>query len=48
MFKKIIEWFQKGQMSGVEAYIVSKHPQNAADVDYWHRQYDFERARMGF
>jgi hypothetical protein len=41
MFKKLINWLTaNSQQSSLEAYIISKNPQSAADVDYWTREYD--------
>ena len=48
MFKQLIEWLQKGQASGLEAYIVSRNPQNAAEVDYWQRQYELNNSAKRF
>jgi hypothetical protein len=31
----------------LEQYIVSKNPTNAAEVDYWQRQYDTEAQYWG-
>ena len=39
MFAKLKQWFQKNPKSDLEAYIISKNPQNAADVDHWVRYY---------
>jgi hypothetical protein len=33
------KFFNQSQMSGLEAYIVSHNPQNAADVDRLSREY---------
>lgn len=38
MFKKLIKWFTS-QPSSLETYILSKHPTNAAEVEYWTVQY---------
>jgi hypothetical protein len=40
MFKKLILWFTKPTQSKLEAYIISKRPTNAAEVDFWTRQYE--------
>ena len=41
MFKKIINWFVGTPQTDLERYIVSKNPQNPAEVDHWLRQYDY-------
>jgi hypothetical protein len=41
MFKQILDWLlQSSQQSGLEAYIISKHPTSPAEVDYWTKEYD--------
>jgi len=35
------------QPSGFEAYIASKNPQNAGDVDHWMRVYQQKDGRYG-
>lgn len=39
MFKKLHNWLFS-QPSELEAYILSKRPTNAAEVDYWTIQYN--------
>lgn len=39
-FKKLVEFFTQMHQSEVDAYISSKNPGNAAEVEYWLRQYD--------
>lgn len=44
MFKKLLKWLNKSPMqSDVEAFIASKNPKSAAEVDYWLRYYDANR-----
>lgn len=38
MFKRFIQWLNS-HPSSLEAYILSKHPTNAAEVEYWTVQY---------
>lgn len=40
MFKRFITWLFS-QKSDLELYILSKHPTNAAEVDYWTVQYSY-------
>jgi len=43
ILEKLSEMFPKaGYQSRLEQYINSKNPTNAADVDYWQRQYESE------
>lgn len=43
VLERLAEMFPKQQyQSRLEQYINSKNPTNAADVDYWQRQYDTE------
>ncbi len=42
MFKKMFGWLVD-KPSDLEAYILSKHPQNAAEVDYWTICYGYQR-----
>jgi hypothetical protein len=43
MLERLSEMFPKQQyQSRLEQYINSKNPTNAAEVDYWQRQYDSE------
>jgi len=48
ILEKLAEMFptQKYQ-SRLEQYINSKNPTNAADVDYWQRQYETEAKYWG-
>ena len=43
LMERLGEMFPKaGYQSRLEQYINSKNPTNAAEVDYWQRQYDSE------
>jgi hypothetical protein len=43
LMERLAEMFPKaGYHSRLEQYINSKNPTNAAEVDYWQRQYDSE------
>jgi hypothetical protein len=43
VLERLAEMFPKqGYQSRLEQYINSKNPANAADVDYWQRQYESE------
>jgi hypothetical protein len=41
ILERLAEMFPQ-QQSRLEQYINSKNPTNAAEVDYWQRQYDTE------
>jgi hypothetical protein len=46
--ERLAEMFPKqGYQSRLEQYINSKNPTNAAEVDYWQRQYDSEAQYWG-
>ena len=48
ILEKLSDMFPKaGYQSRLEQYINSKHPTNAAEVDYWQRQYDTEGQYWG-
>jgi hypothetical protein len=40
MFKKLINWLTPSSQSQLERFIVSKNPTNAAEVEYWTREYE--------
>lgn len=40
MFKKLLSWLNPSQQSALEAFINSKRPTNAAEVEYWTHQYE--------
>ena len=43
LMERLAEMFPRtGYQSRLEQYINSKNPTNAAEVDYWQRQYDAE------
>jgi len=48
LIERLAEMFPKqGYQSRLEQYINSKNPANAADVDYWQRQYEAEAKYWG-
>jgi len=48
LIERLAEMFPKqGYQSRLEQYINSKNPANAADVDYWQRQYETEAKYWG-
>ena len=48
VLERLAEMFPKQQyQSRLEQYINSKNPTNAAEVDYWQRQYDNEAQYWG-
>ena len=48
ILERLAEMFPKqNYQTRLEAYINSKNPQNAADVDYWSRQYHSESQYWG-
>jgi hypothetical protein len=48
LIERLGEMFPKqGYQSRLEQYINSKNPTNAAEVDYWQRQYDTEGQYWG-
>ena len=48
LLERLAEMFPKQHyQSRLEAYISSKNPANAADVDYWERQYHSEAQYWG-
>ena len=41
MLTKIIKWFtSNSEQSQLERFIISKNPTNAAEVEYWTREYE--------
>ena len=40
MFKNIIKWFTPSSQSQLEQFIISKRPTNAAEVEFWTREYE--------
>ena len=48
ILERLADMFPKvGYQSRLEQYINSKNPTNAADVDYWQRQYESEAKQWG-
>ena len=47
LLEQLTKLFQTNQQSRLEQYITSKNPTNAAEVDYWARQYDAEAQYWG-
>ena len=47
LLEQLTKLFTTNQQSRLEQYINSKNPTNAADVDYWQRQYDSEAKYWG-
>jgi hypothetical protein len=48
LIERLSDMFPKQQyQSRLEQYINSKNPSNAADVDYWQRQYETEAKYWG-
>ena len=45
--KKFFETSQQSQQSQLEAFITSKRPTNAAEVEYWTREYETEGKYWG-
>lgn len=39
------KWFSPTLHSDIERYVASKNPTSPAEIDYWIRQYDFQRSR---
>lgn len=39
LLETLSNWFKPALQSELEAFINSKHPQSAADVDHWTREY---------
>ena len=48
ILERLADMFPKqNYQSRLEQYISSKNPANAADVDYWQRQYETEAQHWG-
>ena len=47
LLEQLTKLFTTNQQSRLEQYINSKNPTNAADVDYWQRQYESEAKHWG-
>lgn len=48
MFKSIIEWLTKPQISEIEYYIASKNPQTTADVEQLIKEFNYKRKLQCF
>lgn len=46
---KIINWFIKpyDYQTEIESYILSKQPTSVAEIDFWTRQYEFNKFSKG-
>ena len=45
LLERLAEMFPKQQyQTRLEQYINSKRPQNAADIDYWQREFELKEA----
>jgi hypothetical protein len=40
LLEKLTKFFSTTEQSQLEQFINSKHPTNAAEVDYWTKQYE--------
>ena len=40
LIKEVVEFFKPNQQSALEQYITSRRPTNAAEVEFWTRQYE--------
>jgi hypothetical protein len=47
LLEQLTKLFATTQQSRLEQYINSKNPTNAAEVEYWQRQYDSEAKYWG-
>jgi len=48
ILEKLKKFFSQSQMSGLEAYITSKKPTNAAEIDHYAREYDQMRSNNNY
>ena len=48
ILEKLKKFFDQSQMSGLEAYINSKKPTNAAEIDHYAREYDQMRSNNSY
>lgn len=46
LLKKLINWFSYSQQTDLENYINTHHPQNASDIDYLTRQFEYNQRRF--
>lgn len=47
LLEKLTGWLKSSHQSQLEAFINSKRPQNAAEVEYWAREYANNQWRAG-
>jgi hypothetical protein len=47
LLETLSRWFKPTMQSGLEAYIASRHPTNAADVDRLQREYTHKQWGRG-
>lgn len=47
ILQKLKKFFETSQQSQLEAFITSKRPTNAAEVEYWTREYETEGKYWG-
>ena len=48
LLERLAEMFPGSDyQSRMEDYIANRHPQSAADVEHWERQYHYEQQRQG-
>jgi len=43
LLNSLSKWFSPTLHSDIERYVSSKNPSSPAEVDYWIRQYDYQR-----
>jgi len=48
MFKKLIEWFTRPQISEIEQYISAHDPKNTADVEQLINEFNYKRKLQCF
>ena len=48
LFKKIIEWFTKPQITEIEYYIASRDPKSPADVEQFIKEFNQKRKLQCF
>jgi hypothetical protein len=48
LFKKLVEWFTKPQITEIEYYIVSRDPKNTADVEQLIKEFNQKRKLQCF
>jgi hypothetical protein len=45
LLENITDWFKSAKQSDLESFINSKRPTNAAEIDYWTREYEFRNQK---